>query len=298
MKNIKVSNTIIVLTTENSPGLDDFIHFLQENIYRIQRKATLEEVENTLNKAFAGIVLIDGSLPYQSAIQGLRKIDKLTPILLLAQTIEANQIEPLLTDGFNDILQLGLPNALLHARIKTFLKIKQNQMELAELQTNDSLTSLSNRRHFHELLDLEWRRCRRENQPISLLSIDLDSFSQCKEKLSDKEATEILQKIAVLLTRFANRAGDLCARYEDDNFMIIYSKTPEEGARIQAEKIRKAIEEQNIICDRDTTICLTASIGISTYLPDRSSFPRALLEKVHKNLTTAKKEGKNRVIFS
>lgn len=49
-------------------------------------------------------------------------------------------------------------------------------VELGRLARLDGLTQIANRRSFDALLLQEWRRCLREQQPISLMMIDVDEF--------------------------------------------------------------------------------------------------------------------------
>ncbi|NOM41897.1 diguanylate cyclase, partial [Klebsiella pneumoniae] len=61
------------------------------------------------------------------------------------------------------------------------LRVSQQQLldtnlMLQRLMNSDGLTGLSNRRHFDEYLELEWRRAMREQQQLSLLMIDVDYF--------------------------------------------------------------------------------------------------------------------------
>lgn len=61
------------------------------------------------------------------------------------------------------------------------LRVSQQQLldsnlMLQRLMNSDGLTGLSNRRHFDEYLELEWRRAMRELQQLSLLMIDVDFF--------------------------------------------------------------------------------------------------------------------------
>lgn len=61
------------------------------------------------------------------------------------------------------------------------LRVSQQQLldtnlMLQRLMNSDGLTGLSNRRHFDEYLELEWRRAMREQQQLSLLMVDVDYF--------------------------------------------------------------------------------------------------------------------------
>jgi two-component system chemotaxis family response regulator WspR len=61
------------------------------------------------------------------------------------------------------------------------LRVSQQQLldtnlVLQRLMNSDGLTGLSNRRHFDEYLELEWRRAMRDQSQLSLLMIDVDYF--------------------------------------------------------------------------------------------------------------------------
>src|SRR5437016_14413301 len=47
---------------------------------------------------------------------------------------------------------------------------------LQRLSYMDSLTGIANRRHFDEILDVEWRRAFRAKASIALMMIDIDHF--------------------------------------------------------------------------------------------------------------------------
>ncbi len=50
------------------------------------------------------------------------------------------------------------------------------ERKLEELATTDALTGLKNRRKFDAVIDAEWRRAARQQEPLALLMIDADHF--------------------------------------------------------------------------------------------------------------------------
>ncbi|MGV8812439.1 GGDEF domain-containing protein, partial [Pseudomonas aeruginosa] len=55
-------------------------------------------------------------------------------------------------------------------------QLLETNLVLQRLMNSDGLTGLSNRRHFDEYLEMEWRRSLREQSQLSLLMIDVDYF--------------------------------------------------------------------------------------------------------------------------
>jgi predicted signal transduction protein with EAL and GGDEF domain len=70
---------------------------------------------------------------------------------------------------------MSLPVAVMMLERKSFeARLQTALAEMERLATQDALTGLANRRHFDQALDAEWCRAIRQDQPISLLMIDVD----------------------------------------------------------------------------------------------------------------------------
>jgi len=81
------------------------------------------------------------------------------------------------------------------------LRVSQQQLldsnlMLQRLMNSDGLTGLSNRRHFDEYLELEWRRAMREQQQLSLLMIDVDYFKAFNDSFGHLAGDEALRQVA------------------------------------------------------------------------------------------------------
>ncbi|WP_428479995.1 GGDEF domain-containing protein, partial [Photobacterium japonica] len=60
-----------------------------------------------------------------------------------------------------------------HMDITHRVELEREALRLSKL---DGLTHISNRRAFDDFIESEWRRCRRNTFPLSLLLIDVDDF--------------------------------------------------------------------------------------------------------------------------
>lgn len=120
------------------------------------------------------------------------------------------------------------------------LRVSQQQLldsnlMLQRLMNSDGLTGLSNRRHFDEYLELEWRRAMREQQQLSLLMIDVDYFKVYNDSFGHLAGDEALRQVAEAIRSSCSRPTDLPARYGGEEFALVLPNTSPGGARLVAE---------------------------------------------------------------
>ncbi len=126
------------------------------------------------------------------------------------------------------------------------LRVSQQQLldtnlVLQRLMNSDGLTGLSNRRHFDEYLELEWRRAMRDQSQLSLLMIDVDYFKAYNDNFGHLEGDEALRKVATAIREACSRPSDLPARYGGEEFALVLPGTSPGGARLMAEKLRQSV---------------------------------------------------------
>ena len=181
------------------------------------------------------------------------------------------------------------------------LRVSQQQLldtnlVLQRLMNSDGLTGLSNRRHFDEYLELEWRRAMRDQTQLSLLMIDVDFFKTYNDSFGHVEGDEALRKVAASIREASSRPSDLPARYGGEEFALVLPSTSPGGARLVAEKLRMAVAALKIphIAPAEGA-SLTISIGLSTMTPVQGTDCRQLIMAADKGLYTAKNNGRNQV---
>ena len=181
------------------------------------------------------------------------------------------------------------------------LRVSQQQLldtnlVLQRLMNSDGLTGLSNRRHFDEYMELEWRRSLREQNQLSLLMIDVDYFKAYNDSFGHLEGDEALRKVAAAIKDASARPSDLPARYGGEEFALVLPNTSQGGARLVAEKLRMTVEALKVphISPSEGS-SLTISIGLSTMTPTAGSNCRELISAADKGLYSAKNNGRNQV---
>ncbi|MFV3379736.1 MULTISPECIES: PleD family two-component system response regulator [Pseudomonas] len=181
------------------------------------------------------------------------------------------------------------------------LRVSQQQLldtnlMLQRLMNSDGLTGLSNRRHFDEYLELEWRRAMREQQQLSLLMIDVDYFKAYNDSFGHLAGDEALRQVAEAIRGSCSRPTDLPARYGGEEFSLVLPNTSPGGARLIAEKLRQTVLALNIPHTApEADACLTVSIGLATLTPGVGSHSRQLISAADKGLYLAKNNGRNQV---
>ena len=166
----------------------------------------------------------------------------------------------------------------------------------------DGLTGLLNYNGLTKRYDEIVAESRREEAngmtyPISSIAIDLDGFKKYNDKFGHTMGNDLLRDFAGLLKDFAEivsqntRETDAIARYGGDEFVILLRKTPLEGARIVAERIRKGFGGY---CARNGIENLSISAGVSSY-PETTDNFEDLIDHSDNALYASKKNGKDQV---
>ena len=184
-----------------------------------------------------------------------------------------------------------------------FLTLFANQVEMAITIANlfenlkkeavtDSLTELYNRRYFNQALQKEAERAQRLHQPFSLISLDLDYLKKINDTYGHFFGDLAIRTIADILKKNA-RSIDVPARLGGEEFSVLLPGVDSSGAMIAAERIRAAIEAQEL----DTIGHITASVGVGTF-PEHSIKLDELLDMTDQAVYKSKINGRNRVTMA
>lgn len=169
--------------------------------------------------------------------------------------------------------------------------------QLTELSTTDGLTGLHNRRSFDERLRSEWRRAKRNNQPIALIMADVDHFKAYNDRYGHPKGDDCLIQVAEVLSGAAGREGDWAVRHGGEEFALILANTTLEDAIKIAERIRQGVLDCAV--EHETSPIMpqvSLSLGVAEMMPDESREPKALVAAADAALYEAKRKGRNCVV--
>lgn len=163
--------------------------------------------------------------------------------------------------------------------------------QLYDLAIHDGTTGLYVSHYFRRRVTEELKRSRRYGFPVSVAMFDLDYFKQVNDTFGHLTGDQVLREMGHLLRRSSRRDIDVVARYGGEEFVLLLPETPQDGAVVVAERIRRSVEDFTFCGGR---IQLTASGGVATFPDDAMSYEE-LLERADIQLYRAKRAGRNRV---
>ncbi len=170
----------------------------------------------------------------------------------------------------------------------------------------DRLTGLLRRETFDDLLEKLVKRADKFEKPLCLLMIDVDDFKSINDNYGHDIGDVVLRRISETIyenVRQTDLAGrKMAGRYGGEELAVVLPNTDIKGAKIVAERVRKAIEDKLKDSEfggekRDVTV----SIGVSSYGLNTGANQQGQIDALYKiadtKLYKAKKAGKNRVKY-
>ncbi|MFY8206152.1 MAG: diguanylate cyclase, partial [Arenimonas sp.] len=138
---------------------------------------------------------------------------------------------------------------------------RDQEAQMYQLATTDSLTGLANHRHFIEQLALEIKRTRRSNASCALLMMDIDHFKAVNDTYGHEAGDAVLVQLTSSM-RSTLRDIDTFGRLGGEEFAAVLPGVGVITVMQVAERLRACVES-NAIITRTGTIRVTISIGIT-----------------------------------
>ena len=176
--------------------------------------------------------------------------------------------------------------------ISYFKRMRDFNSRLQSLASHDPLTGILNARAYYDQCDQLIHLSQRQNDPFSVLFVDLDHFKRINDNHGHLAGDHVLRTVAEVIQ--ANvRTSDLVGRIGGEEFSVFLPNTDMPGARRVAETLRSAIENSHPHVD-GISLSITASIGVaSKSFRDQSMV--AIQKIADLAMYEAKKQGRNRV---
>jgi diguanylate cyclase (GGDEF)-like protein/PAS domain S-box-containing protein len=201
-------------------------------------------------------------------------------------------------------LETGNPSRILNIvrdiseRKEAEQKLQQAYNAVEALAVTDELTGLANRRRFDQCLTTEWHRSMRDNEPLSLLMLDVDKFKLYNDTYGHQRGDSCLKQIAESCMDVVSRPGDLVARFGGEEFVVILPNTENEGSTHVANDICEALRSRRLPHKGNLAGIVTISAGCATLIPRFGQRSTDLIEMADQALYKAKHNGRNRVCTS
>lgn len=160
----------------------------------------------------------------------------------------------------------------------------------------DSLTGISNRRLFEEELGREWARAKRDNEPLSLITADIDHFKEYNDHYGHPAGDLCLVDVAQAMYHALSRPGDVAARIGGEEFAFLLPHTDLNGAVSVAEQLRECVLALNLPHEASPVgTQVTLSFGVSSSELASVSSPAELIRTSDVALYEAKHRGRNQI---
>ena len=208
-------------------------------------------------------------------------LDKAMGCLILYRNTKFSETEIKQLETMIAALIYPLRNALLY----------QRALEKAH---RDPVTGVNNRTAMDTALLQEINIARRHNVPLSMIIFDIDNFKQTNDTYGHITGDAILRRVAECMADCV-RGSDVIYRYGGEEFVVLLRNTKTQGAKLLADRIRKAVEAMHYQYD-DFEIRITVSAGLSSFR--KNDTVKAFLERCDAAMYEAKQQGRNCVVVS
>ena len=170
---------------------------------------------------------------------------------------------------------------------------KQDKDRIQHITQHDALTDLPNRTVLRDRLELALSQAQRQNEPLSVLFLDLDRFKNINDSLGPKVGDALLIEVGKRL-RQAVREQDTVSRQGGDEFTLLL---PQINADAAAHVAQKLLDELSVPIDIGShQLVVPPSIGIAVYPADGQD-AESLLQASDMAMYRAKNAGGNTFRF-
>jgi diguanylate cyclase (GGDEF)-like protein len=226
---------------------------------------------------------VEPSAPTALGVPLLRGDRSMGVLALYGRTLP----EPFVEDDLDTLgsfaaqASVAIENVLLH-------------QEAQRLSITDGLTGVWNRRYLALTLAKEIERAQRFQRPLSILMVDIDRFKDVNDAHGHLRGDEVLVELSRRMLSRIRGEIDTLARFGGEEFVIVLPETPREGARVVANKLRRAVRAKPFVSDVGSDVTVTVSIGIAVY-PEDGTGAEKLIQASDLAMYKAKRRGRDRV---
>lgn len=282
----------VVLIVDDAASNLQFLAQMLKDSYHV-KVATSGQKALEMAKTLPDLILLDVVMPDMDGYEVCKRLKheeqtRDIPIIFITAKNETEDEEHGLTLGAVDYIAKPIRPAIVQARVRTHILLKQQYKQLKKLALHDQLTGLYNRHFLMDIAEKKISGARRHSHSLSLILLDIDHFKLINDRFGHAQGDHILTSVAGVIDKFC-RAGDIAARIGGEEFVLLLDHCNLQDGQIKAEKVRQQIEQL-----MPENIKVTASFGVAEFLGKTDTFD-SLLQRADQALYLAKNEGRNAV---
>ncbi|NRB39083.1 MAG: diguanylate cyclase [Pseudomonadales bacterium] len=285
----------VILLVDDAPANVQMLADILKDDYTLKVATSGERaLELAVTEPMPDLILLDILMPDMNGFEVCNRLKSnarlrdIPVIFVTGKDIEEGE-ELGLEMGAVDYITKPLRPAVVWARVRTHITIKQQRDKLTQMALTDQLTAIYNR---HYLIDAAKKKIfssRRHQHPLSLIMIDVDFFKAVNDHHGHPVGDAVLKAIAALL-QAGTRQEDVLARFGGEEFVLLLEMCDLRGAMDKAELLRQGLEKL-----KPAGLHVTASFGV-TELADTDSGFEDFLKRADDAVYQAKENGRNTVV--
>ena len=245
------------------------------------------------------IALLDWEMPKINGIDLCQKIRNLKSpqpqdyiyIILMTGRDHRDDILKGLNAGADDYLTKPFDHIDLKIRLQNGARIVTQQAHPETDQSFDELTRLWNRTWILEFLDKEIARDSRQNQPTSLMLIEVDGFKKINAQYGNSLGDALLFELSLRL-KSAVRLYDKLGRIEKNLILGVFPSCRKDHIDLIAERLHQAAVLRPVQFG-DNRMDISISIGSASSEQNPNCTAQNLLNTANQALKQAKEKGGN-----
>ena len=215
---------------------------------------------------------------------------------LLAEVQKLDQMKAALQNSNEELKQVTV-------------KLEEKNEYLQTLAITDPLTSLYNRKYFHQRIAKEISAVKRYQHHSSAAILDVHHYKKINDEYSTQQGDVVLKELASILVGSV-RNSDVVTRFDGGKFAIIFTHTPEESAMVKCKMILESIQQypfpvyedlvpkEKLSALSEKTIRLKASISLAGLSHEWIQNEADLIQALNVSLQQAKQRGENHVLLA
>lgn len=221
----------------------------------------------------------------QQKNQTIELLNRKNEVLTLQQQVTAKSAQA-------NRLLIALLAVLLASIGYWALKVKKMQVSFRHLAETDALTGISNRHHFTRRAAALLEQCRKANDQVGLVMVDLDHFKTINDRFGHATGDWALKAVADACRQVCRR-DDLLGRLGGEEFALLLVGCDADASVALADACRQRIAAIDTL-PSGHRFQITASFGVAGSRNCGHAFD-ALLAKADDALYLSKRDGRDRV---
>jgi diguanylate cyclase (GGDEF)-like protein len=214
------------------------------------------------------------------------------PILFLSAHTDVETIQNSFAVGASDFLNKPIVAKELQTRVRTRLE----QQQIWKLTEVDELTGVSLRSKALQDLTILLQKAQRQQQPLSLAMMDLDSFKSINDKYGHQVGDRVLSYLGQLLNQSFHR-DDVVGRWGGEEFVVGMYGLSGQVSRERLMQVLQKLQQHSFTTTERVSFHVTFSGGIAQF-PNDGQDVQTLFQVADVALYKAKQQGRNQVLLS